>query len=181
MTVKCANECKPAGNSISDFNKHISGIFFTNPGYSRKSLSFCFCSDGGVFSGPWPRSTYPFPCYAKTPADLFQRVAAVLQSEPEPEHFSPCLKVIEHLIELFPQDLACRCFFGAREVLVLEEISGWLSSSSPIGVSRDTGSCAILWISSTLSEAISISAAISSAAGSLPRRCTAASRRVSAC
>ena len=46
------------------------------------------------------------------------------------------------------------------------------SSSSPIGFSSETGSCAIRRISRTSSGVISSSSAISSAFGSRPRRCT---------
>ena len=46
----------------------------------------------------------------------------------------------------------------------------WLSSSSPIGVSSETGSCEILRISRTLSMGIPSSAAMSSGVGSLPSR-----------
>ena len=45
------------------------------------------------------------------------------------------------------------------------------SSSSPIGVSRETGSCAILRISRTLLVDIFISAPISSGVGSRPKSC----------
>ncbi len=45
----------------------------------------------------------------------------------------------------------------------------WESSSSPMGVSRDTGSWEIFWISRTRSALISISAPISSGVGSRPR------------
>ena len=45
----------------------------------------------------------------------------------------------------------------------------WESSSSPIGVSRDTGSWLIFWISRTRSGVMSISLAISSGVGSRPR------------
>ena len=44
----------------------------------------------------------------------------------------------------------------------------WLSSSSPIGVSYETGSWEILSISRTFSGVISISLPISSEVGSLP-------------
>ena len=47
----------------------------------------------------------------------------------------------------------------------------WESSSSPIGVSSETGSCAILRMSRTLSTGMFISAAISSALGSWPSSC----------
>ena len=48
----------------------------------------------------------------------------------------------------------------------------WESSSSPIGVSRLTGSCAILRMSRTFSTGMFISAAISSALGSWPSSCS---------
>ena len=51
----------------------------------------------------------------------------------------------------------------------------WLSSSSPIGVSRDTGSWEILRISRTRSTDISISFAISSGVGSRPSSCRCSS------
>ncbi len=47
----------------------------------------------------------------------------------------------------------------------------WLSSSSPIGVSSDTGSCAILMISRTLLSLMPISFAISAGVGSRPSSC----------
>ena len=47
----------------------------------------------------------------------------------------------------------------------------WLSSSSPIGVSRETGSCATFIISRTFSSDMPISAAISSGLGSRPYSC----------
>ena len=48
----------------------------------------------------------------------------------------------------------------------------WLSSSSPMGVSSETGSCATRMISRTLSTDISSRSAISSAVGSLPCSCS---------
>ena len=48
----------------------------------------------------------------------------------------------------------------------------WLSSSSPIGVSSETGSCETLMISRTFSAGICISAPISSAVGSRPSSCS---------
>ena len=47
----------------------------------------------------------------------------------------------------------------------------WLSSSSPMGVSRDTGSWDIFIISDTRSTGRSSLAAISSVVGSLPNSC----------
>src|SRR5713101_714332 len=48
----------------------------------------------------------------------------------------------------------------------------WLSSSSPIGVSSEMGSCAILMISRTRSTGRVIACAISSAVGSRPSSCS---------
>src|SRR5206468_4192964 len=48
----------------------------------------------------------------------------------------------------------------------------WLSSSSPIGVSRELGSCAIFRTFRTLSTGTSILVAISSGVGSRPSSCT---------
>ena len=47
----------------------------------------------------------------------------------------------------------------------------WESSSSPIGVSRETGSWLIFWISRTRSALMPISSPISSGVGSRPRSC----------
>ena len=48
----------------------------------------------------------------------------------------------------------------------------WLSSSSPMGVSSEMGSCAILRTLRTLSTGTSILVAISSGVGSRPSSCT---------
>ena len=48
------------------------------------------------------------------------------------------------------------------------------SSSSPIGVSSEIGSCAIFMILRTLATGMSIRSAISSACGSRPSSCTSA-------
>src|SRR5699024_10630356 len=98
---------------------------------------------------------------------------AVIQTESQAQYILlPVSQRIQHVFKLFLQELI-RCMIGwALCFLVLYEIPRWLSSSSPIGVSRDTGSWAILRISLTFSAGRSISSPISSGVGSRPRSCS---------
>ena len=76
-----------------------------------------------------------------------------------------CIRDIDFLVGTFGKAAASA---GTGTLSSWIKSPRWLSSSSPIGVSRDTGSWEIFRISRTLSTDISIFSAISSGCGSLP-------------
>ena len=49
---------------------------------------------------------------------------AVFEAEAQPKHFAlPVREVVEHLVELFAEYLACSRLFRARQVFVFEEVA----------------------------------------------------------
>src|SRR3989442_9369006 len=107
-------------------------------------------------------------------AHLFQGVlGAVVQAEAHFDHFlfARCER-LQHRRGLLLQIQIDHRVRRRHHGLVFDEVARCESSSSPIGVSSEMGSCAIFKILRTLATGMSMRLAISSDVGSRPSSCT---------
>ena len=102
---------------------------------------------------------------------LFQGpTASVLKAEPQLQHSGLALaQRVEHIVDLLLEQLVRSSLRGGESAPVFDKVAqGGCLPSSPIGVSRETGSWDILRISRTFSGVISMPEPISSLLGSRP-------------